>query len=59
MKIKCPNCSSSYKIDSSKLPTEGVYAKCSNCANIFFVRKRTESEVAQARKKLESKKREE
>ncbi|VAX19454.1 hypothetical protein MNBD_NITROSPINAE04-1408, partial [hydrothermal vent metagenome] len=58
MKIKCPNCSSSYKIDSSRLSKEGVYAKCSNCANIFFVRKKTESEVVKARKKLESKKRE-
>jgi len=58
MKIKCPNCSSSYKIDSSKLSTKGAYAKCSKCANIFFVRKKTESEVAEARKKLESKKRE-
>ncbi|VAX15493.1 hypothetical protein MNBD_NITROSPINAE03-552, partial [hydrothermal vent metagenome] len=45
MIIKCPQCSSSYKIDGSALPHEGTYAKCSTCGNLFFVRKRSEEEI--------------
>ncbi len=57
MKIKCPKCSTSYKIDASSITSEGVYARCSNCANVFFARKRSEEEIERVRKRSAKRKR--
>jgi len=51
MKIKCPNCQAAYNIDGSALSDEGTYARCLKCENIFFLRKRSESEIKRARKR--------
>jgi predicted Zn finger-like uncharacterized protein len=52
MVIKCPRCSSRYKIDAAGLPEEGTYARCRKCENVFFVRKRSSEEVSRIRKSI-------
>ncbi len=52
MVIKCPRCSSRYKIDAAGLPEEGTYARCHKCENVFFVRKRSREEVSRIRKSM-------
>jgi len=37
MKIKCPDCSTSYDINASMLGTEGRSVKCARCGNRWFV----------------------
>ena len=49
MKITCPRCSAVYKIDAAALSQEGAYLKCARCANIFFARRRSKSEVDRLR----------
>ncbi|MBF0634602.1 MAG: zinc-ribbon domain-containing protein, partial [Nitrospinae bacterium] len=50
MVIKCPRCSSRYKIDGAGVADEGTYARCRKCENVFFVRKRSHEEVSALRK---------
>jgi predicted Zn finger-like uncharacterized protein len=54
MVIKCPRCSSRYKIDAAGLPEEGTYARCRKCENVFFVRKRSIEEVSLLRKSIKN-----
>jgi predicted Zn finger-like uncharacterized protein len=35
--VQCPSCSTSFPVDTDKVPEEGVYARCSVCAGVFFV----------------------
>ena len=56
MVIKCPRCSSRYKIDAAGLPDEGTYARCRKCENVFFVRKRSREEVSLLRKNIRKRK---
>jgi predicted Zn finger-like uncharacterized protein len=56
MVIKCPRCSSRYKIDATGLPDEGTYARCRKCENVFFVRKRSREEVSLLRKTIRKRK---
>jgi predicted Zn finger-like uncharacterized protein len=35
--VQCPSCSTSFPVDTEKVPDEGVYARCSVCAGVFFV----------------------
>jgi len=39
MKVKCPKCEAVYKMDDSKIPDKGAYARCPKCQDRFFVRK--------------------
>lgn len=34
---ECPSCESTFPIDSAKVPEEGVYARCSECDEVFLV----------------------
>ena len=56
MVIKCPRCSSRYKIDAAGVPDEGTYARCRKCENVFFVRKRSREEVSLLRKSIRKRK---
>jgi predicted Zn finger-like uncharacterized protein len=40
MIVTCPKCASRYEVDSSTISDRGTYAHCSNCENIFFIKKR-------------------
>ena len=44
MKIKCPNCSTSYEIKPDALGAEGRSVKCARCGNRWFVAPRQEDE---------------
>lgn len=35
--VQCPSCSTSFPVDPEKVPEGGVYARCSECAGVFFV----------------------
>jgi predicted Zn finger-like uncharacterized protein len=35
--VQCPSCSTSFPVDTAKVPAEGVYARCSVCSGVFFV----------------------
>ena len=37
--VSCPSCSSSFPVDSAKVPPKGVNARCSSCGDIFRVEK--------------------
>jgi predicted Zn finger-like uncharacterized protein len=39
MKVECPKCKATYKVDENKLPDEGVTVKCKKCQNQFFIEK--------------------
>lgn len=43
MKIECPECNAVHKIDESKIPDKGAYARCRECKARFFVEKKKES----------------
>ena len=40
MKVKCPKCEAVYKMDDSKIPDNGAYARCPKCKERFFVKKK-------------------
>jgi predicted Zn finger-like uncharacterized protein len=40
--VTCPSCSSSFPVDSDKVPAKGVNARCSTCGDIFRIEKPTE-----------------
>jgi predicted Zn finger-like uncharacterized protein len=35
--VQCPSCSTSFPVDTKKVPEEGVHARCSVCSGVFFV----------------------
>jgi predicted Zn finger-like uncharacterized protein len=35
--VQCPSCSTSFPVDTEKVPEEGVYARCSVCSGVFLV----------------------
>jgi predicted Zn finger-like uncharacterized protein len=35
--VQCPSCSTSFPVDTKKVPEEGVHARCSVCSDVFFV----------------------
>lgn len=35
--VHCPSCSTAFPVDTAKVPEGGVYARCSECAGVFFV----------------------
>jgi len=39
MKARCPSCESAYRIDDSKIPDEGTYARCPKCQTSIFLKK--------------------
>ena len=39
MIIQCEKCQKKYRIDDSKISQEGLKVRCSNCKNIFWVKK--------------------
>ena len=44
MMVKCSKCGCVYKIDASKIPDKGAYAKCKKCQNRIFVNKHAETQ---------------
>ena len=43
MRVKCSKCGCVYKIDGSKIPDKGAYAKCKKCQNRIFISKHAEN----------------
>ena len=37
--VSCPSCSTSFPVDSAKVPPKGVSARCSSCGEIFRIEK--------------------
>jgi predicted Zn finger-like uncharacterized protein len=35
--VQCPSCATEFPVDPDKVPREGVNARCSSCAEVFFV----------------------
>ena len=35
--VQCPTCSTSFPVDTAKVPEAGVYARCSVCEGVFLV----------------------
>ncbi|MDH5541536.1 MAG: zinc-ribbon domain-containing protein [Nitrospinota bacterium] len=48
MIVSCPNCESRYDIEPGGIPQGGTYAHCTNCENIFFLKKRKKGEKPRA-----------
>jgi predicted Zn finger-like uncharacterized protein len=44
--VHCPSCSTAFPVDTNKVPKGGVYARCSECAGVFFVERPEEERVA-------------
>ncbi|MGD8289587.1 MAG: zinc-ribbon domain-containing protein [Gemmatimonadota bacterium] len=40
--VTCPSCSSSFPVDSDKVPAKGVNARCSTCGDVFRIEKPAE-----------------
>ena len=43
MKVQCPNCSAVYKLDETKIPEKGTWAKCTKCGEKIRVVKEAAS----------------
>jgi len=39
MKARCPSCETAYRIDDSKIPEKGIYARCPKCQTRIFLKK--------------------
>ena len=37
MNVRCPNCSTVYRVDPAKVPEQGVRARCAVCSAVFPV----------------------
>ena len=37
MNCECSGCGKSFPVDPNKVPPDGVFARCSNCSQVFFV----------------------
>lgn len=48
VKIQCPNCMASYRVDISKIPDQGVYRRCPKCQIRFVLLKVLRGEKAKA-----------
>jgi predicted Zn finger-like uncharacterized protein len=46
--VSCPSCSTSFPVDSAKVPPKGVNARCSTCGDIFRVEKPKDAAAAAA-----------
>ncbi len=42
MKVHCPKCKASYKIEDSKIPEKGAHVNCPKCKTRFLVKKESE-----------------
>ena len=45
MLLRCPKCTSKYKVKDDIITAEGIKAKCYKCGSIFFVKKREAVEL--------------
>ena len=45
MKAQCPNCEAVYRIDESKIPEKGAYAKCRKCQMRFLIRRESDLQL--------------
>jgi predicted Zn finger-like uncharacterized protein len=45
MKVKCPKCETSYKIDDLKIPPNGTHVKCTKCQTRFFLKKESTTHI--------------
>jgi predicted Zn finger-like uncharacterized protein len=43
--VHCPSCSTTFPVDTAKVPAGGVYARCSVCSDIFLVDPASHSET--------------
>src|SRR5688572_7236731 len=39
MNIRCPNCQTVFRVDPARVPATGIRARCSRCAETFFVQR--------------------
>lgn len=39
MKARCPSCETAYRVDDSKIPEKGIYARCPKCQTRIFLKK--------------------
>ena len=39
MKAQCPSCETSYRVDDSKIPEQGIHARCPKCQTRIFLQK--------------------
>lgn len=46
METQCPECKATYRIDDSKIPDKGVYARCPKCQARFFLSREAKREKA-------------
>ncbi len=46
--VTCPSCSSSFPIDTNKLPEGGVSARCTECGDVFRIEKPAEPPAMEA-----------
>lgn len=46
--VSCPSCSTSFPVDPTKVPEEGVLAQCSMCPEVFEVTRPDEADLAPA-----------
>ncbi len=50
MNVSCPQCSTVYRVDPAKVPTEGVRARCSACGGVILVGMAGERSVVAAQR---------
>jgi len=43
MKLTCPGCQASYRVDDSKIPDKGIYGRCPKCQERFLITKETDT----------------
>src|SRR5688572_11511305 len=48
--VHCPSCSTAFPVDTEKVPESGVYARCSECAGVFFVERPDEAHAQEVKK---------
>ena len=41
MDVRCPRCQSEYELDDARVTDDGVTVKCSECAHVFRVKKKS------------------
>ena len=39
MRARCPSCEAAYRVDDSKIPDAGIYARCPKCQTRIFLKK--------------------
>jgi predicted Zn finger-like uncharacterized protein len=48
MNVRCPSCSTVYRVDPAKVPEQGVRARCAVCASVFAVGREAVATMAPA-----------